>query len=384
MPRTPARWDIFCKVVDNFGDAGVCWRLARVLAREHHLAVTLWIDDVAALLRIAPGVDPARERQSLAGVGLRRWTEPFPALAADEVPEVVIDGFGCALPESFVAALAARSAAPEWFVLEYLSAEPWVDAAHGKPSPHPVLGLPRRFWFPGFTPSSGGLLRETGLVDQRRRFSADAAAEAALWSLLGVPARAEGELRVSMFRYPDAPLAALEDAWAAGGGRIVCLVPDPASFAGPDGAVPSLAPPQSRGVLTVYRIPFVAQDHYDRLLWACDVNFVRGEDSFVRAQWAARPLVWQAYPQAQSAHLPKVAAFLDHYCAGLAAHAAAAVRGLFAAWNDVPGAPPIADAWSAYAAALPALPAAAQRWCHTLVELPELAAGLVNAAAHRV
>jgi uncharacterized repeat protein (TIGR03837 family) len=296
----------------------------------------------------------------------------------------VIDAFGCALPESFVAALAARSAAPEWFVLEYLSAEPWVDAAHSRPSPHPALGLPRRFWFPGFTPTSGGLLREAGLIDQRRRFSVDAAAEAALWSLLGVPARTDGELRVSMFRYPDAPLAALEDAWAAGGVDILCLVPDPASFAGPDGAVPSLAPPVSRGALTVCRVPFVAQDLYDRLLWACDVNFVRGEDSFVRAQWAARPLVWQAYRQAEAAHLPKVAAFLDRYCAGMAADAAAATRGLFAAWNDAPGAPSIADAWRAYSAALPALALAAQRWCDALVDLPELAAGLVKAAARGV
>ncbi|HET9045379.1 MAG TPA: elongation factor P maturation arginine rhamnosyltransferase EarP, partial [Casimicrobiaceae bacterium] len=38
------RWDVFCKVVDNFGDAGVCWRLARQLVAEHDLAVTLWID----------------------------------------------------------------------------------------------------------------------------------------------------------------------------------------------------------------------------------------------------------------------------------------------------------------------------------------------------
>ncbi len=379
MPRT-ARWDIFCRVVDNFGDAGVCWRLARVLAREHHVAVTLWIDDIAALLRIAPGVDPARKRQSLAGVTLRRWTDPFPALTADEVPDVVIDGFGCALPEPFVAALAERSPAPAWFVLEYLSAEPWVDTAHGKPSPHPALGLPRRFWLPGFTPASAGLLREAGLIEQRLRFRSDAAAEAALWSLLGVPARGDGELRVSMFRYPDAPLAALEDAWATGGVHVVCLVPDPASFAGPDGAIPPLAPPESRGALTVWRIPFVAQDHYDRLLWSCDVNFVRGEDSFVRAQWAARPLVWQAYPQADAAHLPKVAAFLDRYCAGMAADAAVAVRALFAAWNDAPEAPSVADAWSAYAAALPALGATAQRWCDALVELPELAAGLVKAA----
>ena len=55
---------------------------------------------------------------------------------------------------------------------------------------------------------------------------------------------------------------------------------------------------------------------------------VRGEDSFVRAQWAALPFVWQAYPQADAAHLTKVAAFLDRYCIGLPLSATAAVSAL--------------------------------------------------------
>ena len=380
MPPVTARWDVFCKVVDNFGDAGVCWRLARMLAREHRLAVTLWIDDPEALLRMAPGVDPIRDAQSLAGVTLRRWTQPFPDLPADEIPAVVVEGFGCGLPERYVAALAARATPPVWFILEYLSAERWIDAAHGRPSPHPTWGLPRRFWFPGFTPASGGLLRERGLADLRRRFRADGEAQAALWSLLGVPPRAAGEIRVSLFRYPGARLAALQEAWAAGDVPLVCLVPDPGSRAAADGTVPPLAAPATRGALSVYRIPFVAQDHYDRLLWACDVNFVRGEDSFVRAQWAARPLLWQIYPQAEAAHVAKLEAFVDRYVDGMAPAAAAAARGLFAAWNDVPGAPAPDAAWRAYVALLPALADAALHWAEGLAGLPELAAGLVSAA----
>jgi uncharacterized repeat protein (TIGR03837 family) len=380
MPPTAARWDIFCKVVDNFGDAGVCWRLARLLAREHGLAVTLWIDDPNALRRMAPGVDPARERQHLAGVTLRRWAQPFPILASSEVPDVVVEGFGCGLPESYVSALAARTTPPAWFILEYLSAEPWVDAAHGRPSPHPMLGLPRRFWFPGFTRSSGGLLRERGLFDLRRRFALDPAAQAALWSLLGVPPRREGEIRVSMFCYPASPLAALQDAWARSAVPVVCLIPESSvGDTAMDSALPPAAP-LSRGAVTVHRIPFVAQDHYDRLLWACDLNFVRGEDSFVRAQWAARPLVWQIYPQAEAAHRVKLAAFVDRYGTVMAAPAAAALRGLFAAWNEAPEAASLDAAWHQVAAVLPELTAAAGRWSERLQDLPELATGLVTAA----
>jgi hypothetical protein len=72
-----ARWDIFGRVVDNFGDAGVCWRLARELAAEHSLDVTLWQDDLAPLARIVPGLDPTIEVQRAMGVTVRRWTEPL-------------------------------------------------------------------------------------------------------------------------------------------------------------------------------------------------------------------------------------------------------------------------------------------------------------------
>jgi uncharacterized repeat protein (TIGR03837 family) len=366
----PARWDVFCRVIDNFGDAGVCWRLARLLAREHGLTVTLWIDQPAALARIVPGIEPTGAQQRVDGVTLRRWATDFPRLKADEVPDVVVEGFGCGLPDACVAALAARPTPPGWFILEYLSAEPWIDAAHGRPSPHPTLGLPRRFWFPGFTPASGGLLREADLLDRRRRFAADPEAQAALWSSLRLPARAAIEIRVSMFRYPDAPLAALEDAWAAGDVPVVCVLP------GNERRTTSL----TRSALTVHRVPFLAQDDYDRLLWACDVNFVRGEDSFVRAQWAARPFVWQIYAQEQHAHFHKLDAFLGRCCAGLPPRAAKAARAMFGAWNATPTAPALAPAWAAYAATLPELAARAVEWADTLAALPELATGLVFAS----
>ena len=80
------RYDVFCKVVDNYGDAGVTWRLARQLVREHDLAVTLWIDALASLAKIAPRVDALRDDQVLAGVRIRMWKEPF---AEVELPESV-------------------------------------------------------------------------------------------------------------------------------------------------------------------------------------------------------------------------------------------------------------------------------------------------------
>ena len=380
-----ARWDIFCRIVDNFGDAGVAWRLARMLAREHALAVRLWIDEIRPLARFVPGVDAAREEQRVDGIEIRHWRTPF----ADVVPaDVVVEAFGCGLPDRYLNALTQASPAPVWFVLAYLSAEPWVDGAHGLPSPHPKLPLTRRFWFPGFTDATGGLPREAGLLEARDAFRRDATAREQLWKSIALPVPAEGECRVSFYCYPGAPLPALFDAWADGDDRVTCLVPDGVAAGAIDewtgGDVPHPGRPVSRGRLTLHSVPFLTQEGFDRLLWACDVNFVRGEDSFVRAQWAARPFVWHVYPQAGNAHHAKLDALLDRYVEGLDPPAAAAVRGFSRSWNGMAGIEGIDDAWRAFAAARPALLRHGEQWSARLADLPELAAGLVKGAADRL
>ena len=102
---------------------------------------------------------------------------------------------------------------------------------------------------------------------------------------------------------------------------MTCLVPEGVAPGAVDGlprrrsAAPGAA--ATRGALTVRVLPFVAQPDYDKLLWACDFNFVRGEDSFVRAQWAGKPFVWHIYPQDENLHHVKLRAFLQRYAAGI-------------------------------------------------------------------
>ena len=183
-------------------------------------------------------------------------------------------------------------------------------------------------------------------------------------------------------------MPALLDAWADGDAPVACLVPDGVAAGALDawtgGNVPHPGHPFRRGRLTLHAIPFVAQDDYDRLLWLSTVNFVRGEDSFVRAQWAARPFVWHIYPQADGAHWRKLDAFVDRHVAGLAPEPAAALRRFWRAWNGAPDAVPIDAAWLDFAAARPHLEAHADAWAAQLAALPDLAAGLVKAAAFRV
>lgn len=360
--RTVRSIDLFCEVIDNYGDAGVCWRLARALAAAG-FEVSLWMDDLARLQRLRPAVDPAREQQPLDGLQLRRWQDPH-----YEGADLVISAFGCRLPGAYLQAMAAHPRRPAWINLEYLSAESWVEGSHGLPSPHPRLPLVQHFFFPGFTARTGGLLREAGLAAARDDFGD--AARAALLGRLGVVLPPQARL-LSLFCYPSAPVAGLFEALQAGP-PVVCMVPE---------GVTPLAPPAgqsvTRGALTLVGLPFLSPDDYDRLLWSCDLNFVRGEDSAVRAQWARQPFVWQLYPQAGQAHLDKLDAFLGHYLPGLAAAPTAALGACWRAWNGDPSA---RFDWPALLAALPAVEAHGRRWRQTLSAGPELASSLIEFA----
>lgn len=375
----PERWDVFCRVVDNFGDAGVSWRLARCLAREQGKRVRLWLDDPATLARLRPEIDPAAPAQLLEGVDVRRWTATAPDVGADGIADVVVETFGCETPEPYVEAMALRSPRPRWINLEYLSAEAWVEGCHALPSPHLRLApLTRHFFFPGFTARTGGLLREAGLFARRDAFMRDSGSAQRFWAETTGHAPPPASLTVSLFGYDTAPFAALLDAMATSSQPIWAAVPEgPAARAAQAWA--KSRGTAGTGALTVAPLPFVPQDRYDELLWSCDLNFARGEDSFVRAQWAGRPFVWQPYPTADGAHWVKLGAFLGRYTAVMDRGLAAAVTGFWEAWNrgEAMGA-----AWPALAACLPSLSLASREWAAQLARQADLATQLVDFADH--
>lgn len=363
----PAVWEIFCRVVDNFGDIGVCWRLARILTHDQGLAVRLWVDDGAAFARLCPAW--TGEDAVIDGVEVRRW---HPLAVANCAADVVIEAFACELPESRVQAMAAQRPPPVWINLEYLSAEDWVAGCHGLASPHPTLPLVKHFFFPGFTAGTGGLLRESGLLAQRDAFRSGGGRES-WFGAHSIPLPSADALVVSLFAYEQPALAELLDLWAHGERPVVLLVPEGrvlGDLAHALGAGTLAAGDRLQcGSLTVAVLPFTDQPGYDRLLWSCDLNFVRGEDSFVRAQWAARPFVWQIYRQQEDAHLDKLDAFVARWCEGLDAASAKALAAFWLAWN---GGGSVAAAWPAFAAALPALDAQARNWTGRLAAGGEL------------
>jgi uncharacterized repeat protein (TIGR03837 family) len=270
---------------------------------------------------------------------------------------VVIEAFACEPPPAYIDAMAAHARQPVWINLEYLSAESWVAGCHGLSSPHPRLPLVKHFYFPGFDAGTGGLLRERDYDARRECFDA-----AAFRTEFRLPARAPDELTISLFSYANpAALPLLLRAWANSPCPIHVLRPGSNEAA------------RTTGNLTLHPLPFLPQRRYDELLWACDLNFVRGEDSFVRAQWAAKPFVWQIYPQAENAHLAKLEAFLSRHPAG------PALRPFWQAWNGASSLD-----WPDFAARLPALAAPMRDWANTLAARPDLANGLVKFCMDRL
>ena len=291
------RWDIFCKVVDNFGDIGVCWRLARQLQAEHGLQIRLWIDDLEAAKAIIADLDLSKKSQTCDEISIEKWDE---TTDFNQATEVVIEAFACGLPVSYLSAMARQKS--KWVNLDYLSAESWVDDFHGKPSPQ-ANNLTRYFYFPGFTEATGGLLREKNRLPRHSDIR---------WN-------GGEDLKISLFCYPNAPIKDLFNALQGNNHEVCVYVPTTsilskiAAFFGIDSV--KVSDKLTQNNLTVEILPFLGQSDYDQLLRECDLNFVRGEDSWIRAIWAGKPFIWQPYIQDDNAHMKKLDAFLDLFYA---------------------------------------------------------------------
>lgn len=362
-------WDIFCRIVDNYGDIGVCWRLSKQLATEHGKSVRLWIDDLQTARKLIPELQLESGSQVISSVEICLWQNAAHADAAD----VVIEAFACELPAEYMAKMAEKP--PVWINLEYLSAEPWISEFHARASRHPSLSLTKHFFFPGFAPDTGGLLREHDLIARRNAFQKSPEAKKEFQEKFHIPDSTG--LKVSLFCYPHAPLAEMLDAFSNSSQPLLCLIPDSGIWPVISeyfGAWLEPGEQLSKGNLTLAPLPFLTQDEYDHLLWFSDINFVRGEDSWVRAIWAAKPMIWQPYRQQEDTHLGKLDAFLNVYCAELIPEAAKAAKRIHASWcgDTFPEA-----AWREYMQYLPALNHHAISFAAKLAKESDLASKLV-------
>lgn len=336
---TPAILTIFCRVVDNYGDIGVCWRLARSLAQRGVYQLHLWVDDLVSFQTICPEISVNIQQQCINQIVVHHWHDDADFTVAVS-SRVLIEAFACELPASLQAALALRwretGQQAVWLNLEYLSAESWVEDCHALCSVQAQTGLRKYFFFPGFSEKTGGLLYEAEVLASLSDFQQQPQEQQDFLRKLGVVWRPEAQ-RISLFCYPPAPLLALLGLAQKQNLALQILLAEGVASAQIEqftGMRLRAGQRWQSGALSIECLPFITQTDYDFLLASCDANLVRGEDSFVRAQLVAKPMLWHIYPQQELAHIEKLTAFMQRYLAGIAcSELRTELEQLFLAWN---------------------------------------------------
>ncbi|HUW41406.1 MAG TPA: elongation factor P maturation arginine rhamnosyltransferase EarP [Rectinemataceae bacterium] len=380
--------DILCKVVDNFGDIGVAYRLAKALTDlDPSLALRLHVDDLVAFHALCPEVEPGREVQVVRGWTVLRWNADWAGLR-ERPPRAVLECFACGRPERFEEILYdSADPEPRYVVnIEHLTAESWAADFHLLPSAT-RSGLVRKWMFmPGFSEGTGGLIidrrfreaRESALaLDGRAGGRAEGRARladelAALGATLGAaattgagggatalgaaaapgaegsatalgaaaapgaePARAmlrdlAGRRWVSVFSYERDYGRVVEDLAAADRERPLAAL----AAAGRSQACFLAAWEAAGRPFPVLVLPFLPQEVWDEVILASDFSIVRGEESLARAALSGRPFLWHAYLQDGKHQLVKVRALLDRLRPQFGAADFGPVEEAFLAFND--------------------------------------------------
>lgn len=301
------RIDLFCKVVDNYGDAGFCFRLARrlteLLPTFHHFTsssprIRLFCDK-PELIQLFAG-SPLLSQMQLLGFELLLWQEAEQLITRTPYPDVVLETFSCELPRAYTDLLIK----PLIINIEYLSAQTWTHSVHGLASlPSHSQSIKRYFFYPGFNEQTGGILGQfqENLSSNEQKLSFKAFAR-------------ENTTRISIFNYGGKSFIEFVNQVQESSQPVDLFI----CHGKPQEAISDylgspFIQPVSLGQLKLIPTPFITQDEYDALLSFCDLNWVRGEDSFLRAQWAAKPFIWDIYPQEENIQQEKFNAFLDIY-----------------------------------------------------------------------
>jgi uncharacterized repeat protein (TIGR03837 family) len=344
--------DVLCKVVDNYGDIGVVYRLARALSElDPLLALRIVVDDLRAFSLLEPLVNPDLDVQKVRGWTVVDWKGPAAADAGNYVavydtatPRIVLECFACGRPKWFEAMMFDDGGGtPRTIVnIEYLSAEPYADEFHLLPSLTRSGSVRKHMFMPGFTPGTGGLILDSAFVAAKARCSDPAGCARERNSLLAgadlgllpvdglSPDTAVGMFWTLVFSYERNYAHIVADLAAYNAKRPVLVMvasgkSEPCFMRAWEGA---------GRPFHVLRLPFLPQETWDRLLLVSDFLIVRGEDSMARAALSGRPFLWHAYPQAEAHQLVKVKALLERMRPHFDPQDFQAVEDAYIAFND--------------------------------------------------
>jgi uncharacterized repeat protein (TIGR03837 family) len=288
--------DIFCDVVDNFGDAGVCFRLARSLKSEDPgLEIRVFTNDLSAFSAMSREIDHEKKIQKVRDINLLSYdviTEGY--LKNYQIPPLVIEAFACHIPELYYTK--ALDSDCVIINLDHLSAEKWIEGVHLKES---LTGRKAKkyFFMPGFNQNSGGLILDRRLSDEEAVLK-----RSEFIKLFGFT---DPGLLATVFTYEHDFESLISDIKDSGRKVNMAVFGEKSR-----NSIEPLMNLQDHN-LKIVLSEFLGQDDYTDLLKVSDLNIVRGEDSWARACLSGKPFIWHAYNQEDNYQLVKIKAFLE-------------------------------------------------------------------------
>ena len=282
--------DIFCQVIDNYGDVGVAYRLAREFKRVYpNKKLRFVINQIEEL-------------------NLIRKSEDIEIILYKDISKIensadlIIESFGCEIPKEYMDK--ALKNVKLIINLEYFSAEKWVDDFHLQES---FLGgnLKKYFFIPGLSEKSGGILLDNEFLERKKKVEANKE-----YYLEKFEIKEKYDLIGSIFSYEKNFDSLIEELKKLDKKIILLILSEKTQ----KNFIKYFDNGNNYDKIKFVKLPFFTYDKYEELLALCDFNLVRGEDSFVRALLLGKPFLWHIYPQDENTHIKKLESFLEKYC----------------------------------------------------------------------
>ncbi len=272
--------DIFSRFIDNYGDISIPLRLAHGLYIDYGVTSNVFLTSHELTQKI---LDKNLFNEKINIIDIDNMDKNF-------LPNTnVVTIFDTQLPISYEAKLTNKNLLINY---EYFSAEQWVDDCHLRESIN--KNYKKIFYIPGVRENSGvpifakndkGLYQTEGL---------------------------KGTNTINFFCYFNEKIEASIKVLRTNFPQYDSVLHDRFDKA------------KNRGK------NLLSFNDFDKALSNSLINFIRGEDSLIRAILAGSPFIWQPYIQENNLHIAKLNAFIDHYFISLPPQ----LREIFLIWNN--------------------------------------------------
>ena len=282
--------DIFCQVIDNYGDVGVAYRLAREFKRVYLNKKLRFIINQMEELNL---IKKSEEIEIITYQDISK---------IENSADLIIESFGCEIPKEYMDRALKNSKLI--INLEYFSAEDWVDDFHLQES---FLGenLKKYFFIPGLSKKSGGILLDNEFLERKKKVTKNKR-----YYLKKIGINEKYDLIGSVFSYEKNFDFLIEELKKLDKKILLLILSEKTQ----KNFIKYFDNVNNYDKIKFVKLPFFTYDKYEELLALCDFNLVRGEDSFVRALLLGKPFLWHIYPQDENTHIKKLESFLEKYC----------------------------------------------------------------------